>query len=323
MHYHSPPPCLLGIDVGGTTIGGAAIAVSPHGSVTVLASHEIPARHGATALVEDVTAVCQRLREQVAGTGKPQAIGIGTPGKVDVATGDVADIANLDVEFVELGSRVAQQTGLPVRVENDVNAAAIGAAHGSCREVRPNGAHDGNVIAFLNLGTGLAAGILRNGRLDHGARHTAGEIGHIPVERHGWLCACGQRGCLETAGSGGAVTRLWPYDSPAMPGLLRAAADVEDPRHQEAVDVKQTVIRAINDAIDVLALTIDPDMIIIGGGMARTGTALLDALREDLCDRAAQSPFIRSLNIPDRMVLAPTDLPVGAIGAALSVSTVL
>ncbi|WP_033515715.1 ROK family protein [Bifidobacterium cuniculi] len=310
MHSHTPPACLLGIDVGGTTIGGVAVVTHPDGAVDILATGERPARQGADALVEDVAAVCDILRDAVDGRAVPRSIGIGTPGKVDVASGNVSDIANLSVDTVALGSDVARRTGLPVQVENDVNAAAIGAA-------RMLGTADAHVVAFLNLGTGLAAGILRDGRLDHGARHTVGEIGHIPVERHRWPCGCGQRGCLETAGSGGAVTRLWPYDSPPMPGLLRAAADARSPRHAEAVDTKRTVVRAICDAIDVLALAVDPDLIIVGGGMARTGQPLLDALRGELHDRASASPFIRSLAIPDHLRLAPDALPLGAIGAAL------
>lgn len=310
MHPSSPHACLLGIDIGGTTVGGVAIAVASDGTVTVLATHERPARPGADALVEDVTAVCQALRGQLPGLAKPQAIGIGTPGTVDTATGDVRDIANLSIRFVRLGGRIEQRTGLPVCVENDVNAAAVGAAHMLA------GA-DAHVVAFLNLGTGLAAGILRDGRIDHGAHHAVGEIGHIPVEHHRWPCACGQHGCLETAGSGGAVTRLWPYDSPPMPGLLRAAADLHALRHAEAVETKRTVVSAICDAIDVLALSVDPDRIIIGGGMARSGQPLLDALREELDARAEASPFVRALGIPDRLCLAPADLPLGAVGAAL------
>ncbi|MEE1296081.1 MAG: hypothetical protein UHD09_04400, partial [Bifidobacterium sp.] len=113
------------------------------------------------------------------------------------------------------------------------------------------------------------------------------------------------------------VTRLWPYDSPPMPGLLRAAADADAPRHALAVERRKTAIGAICDAIDVLAMTVDPDVILIGGGMAKTGEPLLEALRAELRARGRTSPFIRSLDLPSRIELAFPTLPVGAIGAAL------
>lgn len=240
------------------------------------------------------------------------AIGIGTPGAVDETTGDVNDIANLAIGHVPLASAIRARCGMPVTVENDVNAAAVGAAR-----LVEDGRAAGETIAFLNLGTGLAAGIIRDGELDRGSSNTVGEIGHIPVEPHRWRCACGQVGCLETAGSGGAATRLWPYASPPMPAILDAAQNPHHPHHKQAVEVRGTIIAAIADAIDVLAVTVDPNVIIIGGGMAKTGTPLLDAIRGELRVRGNTSGFINALNLPARLRLAPTDLPVGAIGAAL------
>ena len=94
---------------------------------------------------------------------------------------------------------VSERTGLAVHVENDVNAAALGAfAH---LRLGPDAS-----LAYVNVGTGIAAGFVLGGRLWRGASGAAGEIGHIPMWSHGADCACGQRGCAEAVGSGRAVT---------------------------------------------------------------------------------------------------------------------
>ena len=310
------PPLLIGIDVGGTKIAGAVIEAPREHTFTdvrVLAQSSRPARRGPDALIDDVAALVNTLVTQLPpGSGTVAAIGNGTPGAVDETTGDVNDIANLAIGHVPLASAIRARCGMPVTVENDVNAAAVGAAR-----LVEDGRAAGETIAFLNLGTGLAAGIIRDGELDRGSSNTVGEIGHIPVEPHRWRCACGQVGCLETAGSGGAATRLWPYASPPMPAILEAARNTGHPHHKQAVEVRDTIIAAIADAIDVLAVTVDPNIIIIGGGMAKTGAPLLDAIRAELRRRGNTSGFINALNLPARLRLAPTDLPVGAIGAAL------
>ena len=147
----------IGVDVGGTKI--EAVLVDAMG--TVLGSARIPARHGNDAVIEDIVAVAH----QAAGErfDEVRAIGIGTPGTVDSASGHVGNIVNLDVVSLDMGPLVSQRSGVPAHVENDVNAAAVGAA-------TVLGGADGmaGTIAFLNFGTGLAAGIVENGVLMHG-----------------------------------------------------------------------------------------------------------------------------------------------------------
>lgn len=137
---------------------------------TVLGSARIPARHGNDAVIEDIVAVAH----QAAGErfDEVRAIGVGTPGTVDSASGHVGNIVNLDVVSLDMGPLISQRSGVPAHVENDVNAAAVGAA-------TVLGGADGmaGTIAFLNFGTGLAAGIVENGVLMHGYSGAAGEIG--------------------------------------------------------------------------------------------------------------------------------------------------
>lgn len=302
----------IGIDVGGTKIAG--VLIDDGSRPVVLAEQAIPARHGAQQLTEDVLAVTTTLAEQA--DCAPVSIGIGSPGKVNAATGAIDDIANLDIAHIELGGEVSRITGLPVRVENDVNAAALGAA-AMLPALDASGDASAPVV-FLNLGTGLAAGVIRDGKLDHGYSNVVGEIGHVPVEPHRWPCPCGQRGCLETAGSGGAAARLWPHDNPPMPALIAKAGDADAPDHEQAAATLDIVITAIADAIDIIAVTIDPRNIIIGGGMAKTGRPLLDCIAQELRRRQTGSRFITSLHLADRLSIVPPEQPVGAIGAALA-----
>lgn len=305
----------IGIDVGGTKIAGVLLAEAADGDArpTLLAERSIPARPGAEQLVDDVVSVVEALTEGAPAGADITTIGIGTPGMVDAATGAVENIANLDIVRVELGGEVARRTGIPTRVENDVNAAALGAA-----AMLPTADDAKGTVVFLNLGTGLAVGVIRGGELDHGYSNNVGEIGHIPVEPHRWACACGQRGCLETAASGGAATRLWPQDNPPMPAIIAKANNPASPDHAQAVETLDTIVSAIADAIDVVAVTIDPRSIIIGGGMAKTGRPLLESITAELHRREEPSRFIASLHLADRLSLTDPDQPVGAIGAALA-----
>ena len=290
----------IGVDVGGTKI--EAVLVDAMG--TVLGSARIPARHGNDAVIEDIVAVAH----QAAGErfDEVRAIGVGTPGTVDSASGHVGNIVNLDVVSLDMGPLISQRSA---HVENDVNAAAVGAA-------TVLGGADGmaGTIAFLNFGTGLAAGIVENGVLMHGYSGAAGEIGHIPVEPHRLKCPCGQYGCLETVCSGASVGRLWPNADPPMPDLIRRAKK----REAEAVDVLDMVVRAIGDTIQILAQSVDPRLIVLGGGMAKTGEPLVEVITAELRRRESQCRFLETLDLPARLRLAPVDQPVGAIGAAMA-----
>jgi predicted NBD/HSP70 family sugar kinase len=234
------------------------------------------------------------------------AIGVGVPGAVDPASGRVAHAVNLGLDGLALGDELAGRLGVRVRLENDVNVAALGAfhllGHGPERS-----------MAYLNLGTGLAAGLVLGGRLWRGSRGTAGEIGHIPVDPAGALCSCGQRGCLELLASGSAVARQWPTEHPRpVQDLFEAAAAGDD----LAIEVRTRFIDNVASAVRVLVLTVDVDDVVIGGGITSLGAPLLEAIREVLTAWSAQSDFLASLELPSRVVLAPAG-PVASVGAAL------
>ena len=234
------------------------------------------------------------------------AIGIGIPGLV--AGGAVRYAVNLGIDGqpVPIGPEVSTRAGVPVVVENDVNAAAVGAAHAL-------GTDD---LAYLSIGTGVAAGIVLGGRLHRGANGAAGEIGHLPVDPAGPRCACGQRGCLDVVASGGAITRRWPAgDAPSPAAALLAAADAGD---ADAIAALDELAAHLASAVTVLALTFDPRLVVLGGGVAEAGREpLLGAIATAVARRATGVPLLAALGIADRLRLVPDGVAAGAVGAAL------
>ena len=300
-------PWRVGVDIGGTKIEAAL--VSPAGEIT--ASERVPARPGNEAVLDDVTALVRSVAGRLGDpTASIAAVGVGTPGQVDSATGRIAHVVNLGIEELELGALAGERLGVPVHVENDVNAAAVGAARALC------GNDTSGTIVFLNFGTGLAAGVVTDGRVVHGFSGAAGEIGHVPVDPNRFTCPCGQRGCLETVCSGASVARLWPRTidgRPPMPDLIARARAGEF----AAQRVLAMVTHAIVDALQMIGQVYDPRLIVLGGGMAKTGDPFVEVIREELRVREADCPFLAGLKLGERLRLAPVDINLGALGAAL------
>lgn len=297
----------LGIDIGGTKT--AAVAIGADGELSDQV--RMPTGFGADAVVDTALRTVERM-SQLAGVDAHafDSIGIGIPGAVDSATGRVTHAVNLGLEGLDLGPRLADRLGVDVRVENDVNAAALGAHHllGIADGIR---AHS---MAYLNLGTGLAAGIVLDGHLLRGGHGVAGEIGHIPVDPAGELCGCGQRGCLETVASGSAIARNWPTGHPLASVDLFDRAAAGDAR---ASVVREQFLTGVASAVRLLALTTDVDDIVIGGGLAALGERLVEGVRRVLGEWSAESAFLASLDLPRRVQVIPRGFPAAAVGAAL------
>jgi predicted NBD/HSP70 family sugar kinase len=292
----------VGLDIGATKILGAVIDADG----TVIAQTRQDTRPGPDGVLDAATAVLDLLATALDGV-LPSHIGIGIPGIVDRDRGTVAHAVNLGLggEWFPLAGRLADRTGATVAVENDLNAATWGAHVLS-------GADD---LAYLALGTGLAAGFVLSGKLRRGVHGAAGEIGHVPVDPAGPLCSCGQRGCLELRASGSALSAAWPAQGDVPPAeALFAAAAAGDP---EAAAARDRFAAGVADAIRMLSLAVDPAAIIIGGGVAHVGEPLLAAVTAALRSQAAASPFLAALGLADRLRRLPGQLPVGAIGAAL------
>jgi predicted NBD/HSP70 family sugar kinase len=291
-----------GIDIGGTKTDAVAVL----GDGTLGEQLRLPTGFGPEAVLETAVAAVLQLAD-LAGlsVGEFGSIGVGIPGAVDAGTGRVSHAVNLGLDGLDLGAELSARLGRTVRIDNDVNAAALGTYH----LLQPDGS-----LAYLNLGTGLAAGFVLNGKLWRGSRGAAGEIGHIPIDPAGPVCVCGQRGCLEVVASGSAIARAWPTDDPKPASALFAAAAAGDPA---AIDIRRQLVEHIAAAVRLLVLTVDVDRVVIGGGLSSLGGELLDDVRAVLAGWAAVSPFLAALELPKRVEIVPDDFPAAAVGAAL------
>ncbi|MDR7381982.1 ROK family protein [Promicromonospora iranensis] len=305
----------VGLDIGGTKILGALL--DPEGEVVGTVRRATV--HGADGLV---AGAAQAVRDVVASGGVELAalagVGLGIPGIVDHRSGTVKHAVNLGVHDDELPLAEllsAELGGVPVVVENDLNVAAVGAAHVLERSAPGGEAREHEDLAFLALGTGLASGLVIDGQLRRGVSGAAGEIGHIPVDPLGPECTCGQRGCLERFASGKALEAAWPsrHGKPAPVELFEAARAGDE----QAIVVKDRFAAATASAVRLLVLTTDVRHVVLGGGVAQLGTELLDAVQDALREQAKVSSFLGSLKLADRVQLAATHVPVAAVGAAV------
>lgn len=234
-----------------------------------------------------------------------RSVGVGIPGQIEPGTARVVHAVNLGVDELDLAAAVGPQLGVPVRVENDVKAAALGAyaLHGGA-----------GTMAYLNLGTGIAAGIVADGELWRGARGAAGEVGHISVDPNGPVCRCGQRGCIEAFAGGGVIAERWGR-SGALP--VRDVFDAADTGDAGAIELRRGLAQGVAAAVRVLVLTVDADVVVLGGGITALGDRLLGDVVSELRASAEASAFMRSLRLEDRVELLPAGSPAAALGAAL------
>lgn len=292
----------LGLDIGGSKTAGIVLDEFGAEAATV----QLPMQPGIEGVLDTADrVVAELLRVTDVSTGDLASIGVGVPGQVDRARGEVRHAYNIGVDFLPLAAALERRIGIPVSVENDVTAAAAGAAH----LLRPMG-----TLAYLNLGTGLAAGYVSNGVPLRGTRGVAGEIGHLPVDPLRRPCPCGQYGCLETVASGSALQASWPAGGPHPGRALLAAVDAGDAQAREAF---ANLVRGSAECVRLLALALDPDIVVIGGGLRLLGDRLFGGIKRTLDDWASASPFIAELELSSRVVALPHGSNAAAVGAAM------
>ncbi|WP_345751317.1 ROK family protein [Microbacterium rhizophilus] len=288
----------LGVDIGGTK--AEAVALDPAGAIVARAQRPTVTGPGG------VLATARAVIADLGGTDAA-SIGVGIPGQI--TGGRVRNAVNLGLTDLDLGGALELSLGTPVHVENDVNAAALGA-----HAMRAAGS-----MAYLNLGTGIAAGIVVDGRVWGGSGGSAGEVGHVSIDPRGPECPCGQRGCIETLAGGGSVARRWARGGELPVRDVFDAADAGDP---DALALRADLARGVAAAVRVLVLTADPEVVVIGGGVARLGGRLLDVVRAELRTTSERSAFLRSLALDERIELLPEGAAAGALGAALAAGVV-
>ena len=286
---------VLAVDVGGTTI--KAELVDRAG--TVLASEQRLTPHGdhARDAVAEVghTLLARRPDARVIGAG------VVVPGLVDRAAGIATYSTNIGWRDLELVRSLGAEWRLPVRVGNDV-------ASGGVAEHRLGAGVGTQDLVFVPVGTGIAASIVSGGHLVTGHRGETAEIGHLTV-RPGVPCACGGDGCLEAVASASAIARRYTTLSGHE---VTGADDVASRLDTDAVarQVWQDAVEALADGLAVVSLIVGPALVVVGGGLSRSGDALLDPLRVALRER---TPIVH----PADVTASALGDRGGVVGAAL------
>lgn len=264
---------VIGVDVGGTTVKAA---VFDSDGLEYVRSHRPTPRHlGPDAVITTTIDTIVELRAQIPDAARVRAVGLVVPGLVDAEQGIAVYAANIGWRQLPLRQIVAEAVGLPVILDHDVRAAGLAELElGAGRRLQE--------VLFVALGTGVAAAVITGGQVSAGATGRAGELGHLPVFPEGEWCACGQRGCTETYASATALSRRYAAasgiaDVPAKDVMSRAAAG--DP---VAERVFRDAITALGRALVNYVLLMDPELILIGGGMAASGAALLHPLTREV-----------------------------------------
>jgi len=287
----------VSLDLGGSKI--AAALVCPDGQV--LSQQSIP-----TLADEGVDAVVHRMLAAIdsisARSGQSQSImagvAIASAGAIDSSLGLVTHSPNLpgwrDVPLKEM---VEKATGLDTIVVNDASAAALGEkCFGAAQGV--------NNMVWVTVSTGIGAGIMLNGRLYEGPSGTAGEVGHMTIDVNGPRCSCGNVGCLELLASGKAVarearrlvsqgvkTKIIEYAEGEMDNI--SAKTVAEAAQQGDAVARQVIFKAasyLGVGLANLVNILNPEMIVIGGGLSKMGNLLLDPARQVVAENAFHLP---------------------------------
>ena len=257
---------------------------------TVIAENHVPLAldHRHDRELDRASLLITDMLESVNATlGDLLAVGVGLPAPIDPRTGMVATRGLLrGWENVDVAAALTQRIGVPVVVDHEANLGAMA-------EFRSGAARGASDAAYLQVGHTISAGLIVGGAIYHGVGGKAGQIGHVTIDENGPICRCGSRGCLDTLAGGPALLELF-RDDPAIQRLrdLLARAESGDASSRRVI---ADAGRHIGIATASLCNLVDPQLVVIGGELARAGEILLAPLRHAL-ERSALSG---STGIPD------------------------
>ena len=309
---------IIGIDLGGTTIKFAILTTD--GVVQQKWSIE-------TNILEDgkhiVPSIIESIRHRIDLYNMKKedfvGIGMGTPGSVDIEKGTVVGAYNLNWTTVQpVKEQIESALGIPFALDNDANVAALGERWKGAGENNPD-------VIFITLGTGVGGGIVAAGELLHGVAGCAGEVGHVTVDPNGFDCTWGKGGCLETVSSATGVVRVARHLSEEFAGDSELKQAIDDGQDVSSKDVFEFAEKGDHFALMVvdrvcfylglatgnLGNTLNPDSVVIGGGVSAAGEFL----------RSRVEKYFQEFTFPQvrnstKIKLAELGNEAGVIGAA-------
>lgn len=296
---------LLGVDVGGTKI--AAGLVSYDGALLTGVVRPTPAAQGPGAVLDAIAAAVTELP----GWDGADGLGIGTGGVLDRDRGIVLSANDLLPGWAgtELAGELTGRLALPVAADNDANVFAL------AEQTYGAGAGCDSAL-YASVGTGIGGGLVTGGRLLRGAHWTAGEFGHIAVpEAAGRPCNCGRRGHLEAVSSGPAITARYRELSgdQDVSDLREVAALAVEAAGERATAALTEGARALGRALAGLVNTLDPERVVVGGGVASVGAPFWEPLTE---------AFAAEL-LPGPAALRPVPAQLGPRAAVIGAAALL
>lgn len=313
---------IVGVDLGGTFI---KVGVVPFDGGTVLGMRSLPTepQRGPKFVVDRVIDMIRAAMKDARHEAEiPDdgflGIGIGSPGPLDRESGTVLSTPNLGWRNFPLRDLIANGIGLTAVLDNDANCAALG-------EYWQGAGRDASNLIAVTLGTGIGGGIVLDGRVFHGASDVAGELGHMTIDSTGRKCNCGNYGCLEAYASGPAIAAralegLEAGAASVLPALVdhvleRITAETVYEAIVEgdlyAKEVMRETAKFLGTGIANLINVLNPDLIVISGGVTKAGEHLLDPLHSEVRRRAFREGFEHC-----RIVTSELGGMAGVVGAA-------
>jgi len=288
-------PIYASVDLGGTNI--KAVLADEDGSVRV--SRDVPthSHEGPERVLDRIAELVNELNTE--GKCRAAAVGMAVPGLADLARGVTKFLPNLPTQWRDVPVRqlLEPKLGCPIYLLNDVRMATLG-------ELCYGHGRSADTMAFFAVGTGIGGGIVVDGKLRLGPLGAAGELGHQTILPNGPRCGCGSRGCMETLASGPAmvaeaVRLLQCGMAPELYRLVDGdASRVTTKEMAEAAEagdknVEEAIVRAgeyLGIGISNVVVTLHPDLVVIGGGVAQIGPLLIDSVRRTLRERVHMIP---------------------------------
>ena len=284
---------VFGVDVGGTTVKLGYFTTEGE----LLDKWEIKtdtSDKGKNILSDIAGSIKGKISEKNIPAEEIIGCGIGVPGPVD-DEGVVYRAVNLGWDIFNLQRELEEKLGMPVKAANDANIAALGEQWKGAGEGVPS-------IVMVTLGTGIGGGIVINGRVVSGSTGSAGEIGHLHVnDEETEVCGCGNKGCLEQYGSATGIARLARRYARKNPGASRLAAaevtaktvfDGVKERDEDCMAVAEGFGSYLGTGLANVAAVVNPDMIVIGGGVSKAGEVVVDYVKkyfEERCFHACRN----------------------------------
>ena len=302
---------VFGVDVGGTTVKMGLFNVEGE----VLDKWEIKTRteNGGEAILPDIAASANaKLEEKGIAKDEVAGIGVGIPGPIN-EEGVVPFTPNLGWGRKEVSKELSELTGLPCKAGNDANVAALG-------EMWKGGAEGYSNVVMVTLGTGVGGGIIIGGKIVAGSNGAGGEIGHLHVDDDiPGVCGCGNKGCLEQVASATGITNLANQALAASdkPSMLREGEvsaktvfDAVKADDELAKEVAERFGKYLGTALANITAIVDPQAIVIGGGVSKAGEILLEYIEkyyQKYCFKACKNV---------KIVLATLGNDAGIFGSA-------